>query len=67
MNKLELFKELVERSQNERRGLTVYLQGQSITGIVTRIIGEGAAVELASQQYHKAVVRLDTVEAMLVN
>ena len=66
MNKLELFKELIERSQNEKRGLTIYLQGQTIGGIVTRIIDD-EAIELSSLQYHKAIVRLETVEAMLVN
>jgi hypothetical protein len=65
MNKLELFKELIERSQNEKRGLTIYLNGQAIVGIVTQIINE-QALELRSQQYHKAVVLLESVEAMVL-
>jgi hypothetical protein len=65
MNKLEIFKELIERSQNEKRGLTIYLNGQVIVGIVTQIINE-QALELRSQQYHKAVVLLESVEAMVL-
>ena len=66
MNKLELFRELIERSQNEKRGLTVYLGGNQIVGVVTAIIN-GQAIELLSQQNHKAFVLLETVEAMAVN
>jgi hypothetical protein len=66
MNKLELFKELIERSQNEKRGLTIYLNGQTIVGVVTQIIDE-QAVELRSQQYHKAVVLLESIEGMAVS
>jgi hypothetical protein len=64
--KIELFKELIERSQNEKRGLTIYLNGQAIVGIVSQIINE-QAVELRSQQYHKAVVMLESIEAIAVN
>ncbi len=64
--KLQLFKELIERSRDEKRGLTVYLGGQTIVGIVAEILGE-QSVELRSQQYHKAIVLLDAVEAMAVS
>ncbi len=66
MNKLELFRELIERSQNENRGLTVYFGGQSIVGVVARVIGE-EAIELRSQQYHKALVLFEAVDAMTVS
>jgi hypothetical protein len=65
-NKLELFKELIERSQSEKRGLSVYFGGNQIVGIATGIINE-QAVELRSQQFHKAVVLLETIDAMAVN
>jgi len=42
------------------------LNGQTVVGIVTAIIG-GDAIELSSRQYHEAVVRFETVEAMTVN
>jgi hypothetical protein len=64
--KLELFKELIERSQNEKRGLTIYLNGQAIVGIVSQIIND-QAIELRSQQYHRTVVLVEAVEAMTVS
>ena len=66
MNNLELFKELIERSQNEKRGLTIYLNGQTIVGIVAQIINE-QAIELRSRQYHKAVVLIESIEAIAVS
>jgi hypothetical protein len=66
MNKLELFKELIERSQSEKRGLTVYVKGNQIVGVVAEIISD-RAIEIRSQQFHKAVVLLENVEAMAVN
>ena len=66
MNKLELFKELIERSRDEKRGLTIYVNGQTIIGVVTEIINE-QAIELRSQQYHKATVLIEAIEAIAVS
>ena len=66
MDELELFKELIERSRDEKRGLTVYVNGNQIVGVVIGVINE-QAIELRSQQFHKAVVLLETVDAMAVN
>jgi hypothetical protein len=63
--KFELFRELIELSLNEKRGLTVYFNGQSIAGVVTNIIG-GEAIELRNQTFGRIVVRLETVEAVAV-
>ena len=63
---IELFREIIERSQKEKRGLTIYFSGQKLIGIVKRII-EDEAIELVSQEYHLAIVRLDKIEAMSVN
>jgi hypothetical protein len=65
MNKIELFRELIERSQNEETRADIYLNGQAIVGIVAQIINE-QAIELRSQQYHKAVVLLESVDAMVL-
>jgi hypothetical protein len=61
-NKFELFRELIEQSQNEKRGLTLYIGGQTIVGIVTNVVG-AEAVELRSQMFSKAVVLIDSIEA----
>jgi len=66
MNKLDLFRELIERSQNERRGLTIFVHGQSITGTVANVVNEQAIV-LTGRDYHQAVVLLESVDAMTVN
>jgi hypothetical protein len=62
-NKFELFKELFETSQNEKRGLTVYVKGQTIAGIVTRIVGD-QAIEMRSQMFGRAVVPVEAIDAV---
>lgn len=63
--KFELFKDLIELSQNEKRGLTVYFNGQSIVGVVTKVMGT-EAVEMRSQMFSRIIVRLETIEAIAV-
>lgn len=65
-NKLEIFKELIEFSQNEKRGLTIYLQGQTIIGYVVDII-DNEAIEIRSQMFSKAIVLVDSIEAIAIN
>lgn len=65
-NKLELFKEVFELSQNEKRGLTVFIKGQTIVGVVTKIIGADA-VEMRSQMYSKSVILIDSIDAASVS
>lgn len=64
--KLELFKELIEISRNENRGLTIYTNGQTIVGVVTKIHG-AEAIELRSQMFRKAIVLLNKIDAMAVS
>ena len=63
--KFELFRELIELSQNEKRGLTIFFNGQSVAGLVTKIIGT-EALEMRSQMFSKIIIRLETVEAVAV-
>lgn len=65
-NKFELFKELFEKSQNENRGLTVYINGQTLAGVVTKIIGT-EAVEMRSQMFSRAVVPVAAIDAASVS
>jgi hypothetical protein len=62
---MELFKELIELSQAEKRGLTIFIKGQTIAGIVTRIIGL-EAIEVRNQTFTKIIIRLDAVDAMAI-
>ncbi len=61
-----LFKEIIEQSQIEKRGLTVYLKGQSLVGVVTKLI-ETEAFEMRSQMFDKIIVRIDAVDAIAIS
>jgi hypothetical protein len=60
------FRELFELSQKERRGLTFYVQGQSIPGVVTKILGEDA-VEVRNQTFGRLIIRVDRIDALAIN
>ncbi len=62
---MELFKELIELSHKEKRGLTIFIKGQTIAGIVTQIIGL-EAIEVRNQTVSKVIIRLDAVDAMAI-
>jgi hypothetical protein len=62
---MELFKELIELSHKEKRGLTIFIKGQTIAGIVTQIIGL-EAIEVRNQTFSRVIIRLDAVEAMAI-
>lgn len=62
---MELFKELIELSHKEKRGLTIFIKGQTISGIVTQIIGL-EAIEVRNQTFRRVIIRLDAVDAMAI-
>lgn len=62
----EIFKELIELSQNEKRGLTIFINGQTLAGIVTKVI-ETEAIEVRSQTFSKAVVLIEKIDAMAIS
>jgi len=57
----DAMKELLESSQNEKKGITLYLKGQSIGGLVTKMSGE--FIELRNREFGRIVVRMDAIEA----
>ena len=57
------FSELIEWSAKEKRGLTLFINGQSLSGIVVNISDDGV-IELKSQTYSRIIVRLETVDAI---
>ena len=63
---MELFKELIELSHKEKRGLTIFIKGQTIAGIVTQIIGL-EAIEVRNQTFSKVIIRLDAIDAMAIS
>ena len=52
-------------SHQEKRGLTIFINGQTIAGIVTQIIGL-EAIEVRNQTFSRVIIRLDAVEAMAI-
>ena len=57
------YMELIEASQKEKFGITFYMHGQSVPGIVTKIIDE-RTIEARNQQFDRIIIRLDRVSAI---
>ncbi len=60
------YKELLETSLKDKKGLIFYVKGQAIPGAVTRLIGE-SAVEVKNREYGRIIIRLDRVDAIAAN
>ena len=56
-----MFRSILEASQNEKKGVTLYVKGQAISGIVLKIDAE--TVEMRSREFSRIVVRLDSLDA----
>nr|WP_316641116.1 hypothetical protein [uncultured Roseateles sp.] len=50
-------------AQQDKRGITVYVRGQTLGGAVVRL-EPGQWVELRNQQFGRIVVRLDRIDAV---
>jgi hypothetical protein len=57
-------RELLELSRNEKKGVILYVRGQSISGVVTKITGD--VVELRSREYSRMVVKIDSIDGAAV-
>ena len=57
-----MYQQILEASQNEKKGVTLYVKGQSIPGIVVKISSD--SVELRSREYSRIVVRLESIDAV---
>ena len=63
---MELFKELFEISLNEKKGINVFIKGQTIGGAVTKINGS-ESIELRSQMYGKIIIKVESIDAVAMN
>ena len=61
----ESFRELLDRSEKEKKGLVFYVKGQTISGIVVKISTD--AVEVRNQTYSRIIIRLDSIDAVAMN
>ncbi len=55
-----MFRSILEASQNEKKGLMLYVKGQAIPGLVVKIDAE--SVELRSREYSRIVVKIDAID-----
>ncbi len=60
------FQELIEQSQKEKKGLTFFIKGQNVGGVVTKIISP-ETVEVRNQTFSRIIIRLDQVDAVAIN
>jgi hypothetical protein len=58
----DAMRELLEASQNEKKGITLYVKGQSIGGLVVKVAGD--LVELRSREFSRILVRIESIDAV---
>ena len=63
---MNAFQEILTASLNEKKGILLFIPGQSIAGVVTSIRQDGV-VELRSREYSRILVRLDQVAAVTMS
>ena len=59
------FRELLDRSEKERKSLLLYAKGQKITGIVVKVGTD--TVEVRNRTYGRIIIRLDSIDALAHN
>jgi len=62
----QAFRELLERSEKEKKGLIFYVKGQTISGIVVKIIGS-EAVEVRNQTFSRIIIKIESIDALAIN
>jgi hypothetical protein len=62
----QTFRELFERSEKDKKGLTFYVRGQTISGIVVKVIGS-EAVEVRNQTFSRIIIKLESIDAVAIN
>ncbi len=62
----QVYQELIEQSQKEKKGLTFFIKGQTVAGIVTKMSGS-ETVEVRNQTHSRIIIRLDQVDALAIN
>lgn len=61
-----VFQELFDYSLKEKKGVTFSVQGQTIPGIVTTMVGEDA-IEVRNQTSSRIIIRVDRIDAVAAN
>ena len=55
-----MLRSLLEASKNEKKGVTLWVKGQSIGGQVTNL--DADYVELRSREFSRIVVKLESID-----
>jgi len=58
-------RELFEASQKDKKGLMLYVKGQTIPGVVLNVTAD--SIELKSREYSRIVVRIDAIDAVAMS
>lgn len=61
----KLYQPLFDQSREESRGLLFFVNGQTIPGIVRRVVDD-EAVEVYNQSYDQVVIILDRIDAVAI-
>ncbi|HEY3405860.1 MAG TPA: hypothetical protein VGK59_20890 [Ohtaekwangia sp.] len=59
----ELLKPILEESLQSKKGITFYVNGNTVIGYVTRII-DNKAVEAKNQRSSKVLIAVDKIDAV---
>ena len=62
---VEAYRELFEISMKDKKGVQIYMQGQTLGVVVTHIASD--YIEARSREYSRVVIRLDRIDAAALN
>lgn len=62
---LQVFQELFDLSTKEKKGLTFYVGGEKIPGLVVKVHGE-TLVEVRNQTSSRVLIRIDRIDAVSI-
>lgn len=62
---MQEIRDILEASQNGKKGIMLYFKGQSIGGMVVHISDE--AVEIRSREYSRIVVRIEAIDGVAMS
>jgi hypothetical protein len=62
----QAYQELFERSAKEKKGLNIYVRGQTIGAVFVKMMGSDA-IEVRNQTYGRIVIRLDSIDGVAIN
>jgi endonuclease YncB( thermonuclease family) len=59
----QLLKPILDESQQSKKGITFFVNGNTVIGYVVRVIDE-VAVEVKNQRSSKVLIRMDKIDAV---